>query len=99
MDVDCRRPCHDENYSSLFVENSHPETRPQGVMFHPPWAFVRFTTALRYEPCKNRVEHLDGRLRTSEAGSLYFYTATAVNEINVERPLRHIYELGAWPVT
>ena len=51
MDVDCRRPCHDENYSSLFVENSHPETRPQGVMFHPPWAFVRFTTALRYEPC------------------------------------------------
>ena len=30
--------------------------------------------ALHYEPCKNRVEHLDGRLRTSEAGSLYFYT-------------------------
>ena len=26
MDVDCRRPRHDENYSSLFVENSHPET-------------------------------------------------------------------------
>ena len=25
--------------------------------------------------------------------------ATAVNEINVERPLRHIYELGAWLVT
>ena len=24
------------------------------------------------------MEHLDGRLRTSEAGSLYFYTATAV---------------------
>ena len=74
-----------------------------------------------YEPCKNRVEHLDGRLRTSEAGSLYFYTATAVYEIrltaffadnlmnsvahcgelpiNVERPLRHIYELSAWLVT
>ena len=28
-----------------------------------------------------------------------FYTATAVNEINVERPLRHIYELSAWLVT
>ena len=76
---------------------------------------------MSYEPCKNRVEHLDGRLRTSEAGSLYFYTATAVYEIrltafladnlmnsvahcgelpiNVERPLRHIYELGAWLVT
>ena len=26
MDVDCRRPRHDENHSSLFVENSHPET-------------------------------------------------------------------------
>ena len=25
--------------------------------------------------------------------------STAVNEINVERPLRHIYELGAWLVT
>ena len=24
---------------------------------------------------------------------------TAVNEINVERPLRHIYELSAWLVT
>ena len=40
MDVDCRRPRHDENYSSLFVENSHPETRHQGVMFRSPWAFV-----------------------------------------------------------
>ena len=25
--------------------------------------------------------------------------STAVNEINVERLLRHIYELGAWLVT
>ena len=25
--------------------------------------------------------------------------STAVNEINVERPLRHIYELNAWLVT
>ena len=31
----------------------------------------------------SRVEHLDGRLRTSEAGSLYFYTATAVYEIRL----------------
>ena len=36
---------------SLFVENSHPETRHQGVMFRSPWAFVEFTTTLRYEPC------------------------------------------------
>ena len=25
---------------SLFVENSHPETRHQGVTFRSPWAFV-----------------------------------------------------------
>ena len=36
---------------SLFVENSHPETRHQGVMFRSPWAFVGVTAALRYEPC------------------------------------------------
>ena len=36
---------------SLFVENSHLETRHQGVMFRSPWAFVWVTTTLRYEPC------------------------------------------------
>ena len=51
MDVDCRRPRHDENYSSLFVENSHLETRHQGVMFRSPRAFVGSTATLRYEPC------------------------------------------------
>ena len=38
-------------------------------------------------------------LRVGAGFDVYFYTATAVNEINVERPLRHIYELGAWLVT
>ena len=28
------------NALSLFLENSHPETRHQGVMFRSPWAFV-----------------------------------------------------------
>ena len=36
---------------SLFVENSHPETRHQGVMFRPPRVFVGVTAALRYEQC------------------------------------------------
>ena len=36
---------------SLFVENSHPETRHQGVMFRSLRAFVRSTATLRYEPC------------------------------------------------
>ena len=36
---------------SLFVENSHLETRHQGVMFRSPRAFVASTATLRYEPC------------------------------------------------
>ena len=36
---------------SLFAENSHPETRHQGVMFRSPWAFVGFAATLRYETC------------------------------------------------
>ena len=36
---------------SLFVENSHLETRHQGVMFRSPRALVEFTATLRYEPC------------------------------------------------
>ena len=33
------------------IENSHLETRHQGVMFRSPWAFVGSTATLRYEPC------------------------------------------------
>ena len=33
------------------LENSHPETRHHAVMFRSPWAFVRSTATLRYEPC------------------------------------------------
>ena len=33
------------------LENSHRETSHRGRTFRSPWAFVRFTTALRYEPC------------------------------------------------
>ena len=36
---------------SLFVENSHLETRHQGVMFRSPRAFVGSMATLRYEPC------------------------------------------------
>ena len=36
---------------SLFVENSHPETRHQGVTFRSPQAFVGSMAPLRYEPC------------------------------------------------
>ena len=33
------------------LENSHPETRHQGMMFRSPWAFVGSMATLRYEPC------------------------------------------------
>ena len=33
------------------LENSHPETRHQGVMFRSPQAFVGSMATLRYEPC------------------------------------------------
>ena len=32
-------------------ENSHRETLHRGRMSRPPWAFVRSTATLRYEPC------------------------------------------------
>ena len=43
MEGACRRPRHDENRLSLFVENSHPETLHRGRMFRSPRAFVAFT--------------------------------------------------------
>ena len=99
MDVDCRLTCHDENYSSLFVENSHPETRPQGVMFHPPWAFVRFTTALRYEPC---TQFINVSQRT-----LHIYFIDGCRRIKIERnnllceqaPTEVFRSIFAWLVT
>ena len=36
MDVDCRRPRHDENHSSLFVENSHPGDLTSRHVSHAP---------------------------------------------------------------
>ena len=51
------------------------------------------------EPRIGKMRTVIGSLLTQEVVSFYFYTATAVNEINVERLLRHIYELSAWLVT
>ena len=46
MDGACRRPRHDENYSSLFVENSHPETLHQDMCIAcsgSSWILLIFT--------------------------------------------------------
>ena len=50
MDVDCRRPRHDENYSSLFVENSHPETLHRDMCIACSGS-SSVLWPLRYEPC------------------------------------------------
>ncbi len=44
-------PCGLEPLCHFSIENSHPETRHQGVMFRSLRTFVGSTTALRYEPC------------------------------------------------
>ena len=60
MDVDCRRPRHDENYSSLFVENSHPETLHRdmciacsGSSWILPMYLTNFQVSLSQIPQKN----------------------------------------------
>ena len=40
-----------ESLYHFSIENSHLETRHQGVMFRSPRAFVASTATLRYEPC------------------------------------------------
>ena len=44
-------PCGLEPLYHFSIENSHLETRHQGMMFRSPRAFVRSTATLRYEPC------------------------------------------------
>ena len=44
-------PCGLEPLYHFSLENSHLETRHQGVMFRSPRAVVRSTATLRYEPC------------------------------------------------
>ncbi len=44
-------PCGLESLYHFSIENSHLETRHQGMMFRSPRAFVRSTATLRYEPC------------------------------------------------
>ncbi len=44
-------PCGLEPPYHFSIENSHLETRHQGMMFRSLRAFVGVTTALRYEPC------------------------------------------------
>ena len=59
------------------LENSHPETRHQGVMFRSPWAFVGGTTTLRYEPCTQFIN--------VSQRALHIYFIDGCRRIKIER--------------
>ena len=84
---------------SLFVENSHLETRHQGVMFRSPWAFVRSTATLRYEPCTQFIN--------VSQRALHIYFIDGCRRIKIERnnllceqsPTEVFRSIFAWLVT
>ena len=84
---------------SLFVENSHLETRHQGVMFRSPRAFVGSTATLRYEPCP---QFINVSQRT-----LHIYFIDGCRRIKIERnnllceqaPTEVFRSIFAWLVT
>ena len=84
---------------SLFLENSHPETRHQGVMFRSPWAFVGITTTLRYEPCSQFIN--------VSQRALHIYFIDGCRRIKIERnnllceqaPTEVFRSIFAWLVT
>ena len=84
---------------SLFVENSHLETRHQGVMFRSPRAFVGSTATLRYEPC---TQFINVSQRT-----LHIYFIDGCRRIKIERnnllceqaPTEVFRSIFAWLVT
>ena len=84
---------------SLFVENSHMETRHQGVMFRPPRAFVGSTATLRYEPCTQFIN--------VSQRALHIYFIDGCRRIKIERnnllceqaPTEVFRSIFAWLVT
>ena len=84
---------------SLFVENSHLETRHQGVMFRSPWAIVGATATLRYEPCTQFIN--------VSQRALHIYFIDGCRRIKIERnnllceqaPTEVFRSIFAWLVT
>ena len=84
---------------SLFVENSHLETRHQGVMFRSPRAFVGSTATLRYEPCTQFIN--------VSQRALHIYFIDGCRRIKIERnnllceqaPTEVFRSIFAWLVT
>ena len=84
---------------SLFVENSHLETRHQGVMFRSPRTFVGSTATLRYEPCTQFIN--------VSQKALHIYFIDGCRRIKIERnnllceqaPTEVFRSIFAWLVT
>ena len=80
-------------------ENSHRETLHRGRMSRPPWAFVRSTATLRYEPC---TQFINVSQRT-----LHIYFIDGCRRIKIERnnllceqaPTEAFRSIFAWLVT
>ena len=80
-------------------ENSHRETLHRGRMSRPPWAFVRSTATLRYEPC---TQFINVSQRT-----LHIYFIDGCRRIKIERnnllceqaPTEVFRSIFAWLVT
>ena len=84
---------------SLFVENSHLETRHQGMMFRSSRAFVGSTATLRYEPCTQFIN--------VSQRALHIYFIDGCRRIKIERnnllceqaPTEVFRSIFAWLVT
>ena len=98
MDVDCRRPRHDENYSSLFVENSHPETLHRDMCI----ACSGSSSGLRLPPLRTMPIH---KIVSKERCQSYFIDGC--RRIKIERnnllceqaPTEVFRSIFAWLVT
>ena len=80
-------------------ENSHRETLHRGRMSRPPWAFVRSTATLRYEPC---IQFINVSQK-----ALHIYFIDGCRRIKIERnnllceqaPTEVFRSIFAWLVT
>ena len=97
MDVDCRRPRHDENYSSLFVENSHPETLHRDMCI----ACSGSSSGLRLPPLRTMPIH---KIVSKERCQSYFIDGCRRIKIEwtslacAQAPIEVFHSIFAWLV-
>ena len=75
------------------IENSHLETRHQGMMFRSPRAFVRSTATLRYEPC---VQFINVSQRTLHIYWQFSAMSHAIHKIVSKKTLPILFHIAAF---